>query len=362
MYQDDMETSAWYFDGQTSQAHAVSLSIDGQKLHIRSNSCKSTYAEDIDVAVALSEVSWAERVEHGMRMAYLANGGMLQAQDNAAWDQWTARYYLGQHWVAKAQLRWDAALSSAAVLIVLLALFYVYGLPWFAEVIAPKVPVQLVAKIGSTLLTSLEGDYLQPSKLGVEQQKKIRDTFAKAVRQALGAAAPDYDLRFYASKLGPNALALPGGTIILTDELVSLPPSGVATQQLIGVLGHELGHLQHHDGMRTLIQFAALTVVIDILMGDASSTLTLLPTWLAQARYSRAIEHQADQASAALLRANGISPTVMAGFFEQLACYHAAKNAHDREPSFLNIAFSSHPADTERIAFFKKAASRLSEP
>ncbi|OYU72188.1 MAG: hypothetical protein CFE45_40815, partial [Burkholderiales bacterium PBB5] len=45
-----------------------------------------------------------------------------------------------------------------------------------------------------------------------------------------------------------NALALPGGTLIVTDAMVRLLAD--RPDVLVGVFGHELGHLQHRHGMR----------------------------------------------------------------------------------------------------------------
>jgi Zn-dependent protease with chaperone function len=74
-----------------------------------------------------------------------------------------------------------------------------------------------------------------------------------------------------------------------------------------------------------------------------------------------------------LLKAAKISPLVMVTLFEKLGQSRQKSDrkdnsqhtdtepnkpaAKDSENSWLGIAFSSHPADAERIAFFKNAAS-----
>ncbi len=83
----------------------------------------------------------------------------------------------------------------------------------------------------------------------------------------------DYAIRFRASKIGPNALALPGGVIYVTDELVELAPDDDA---VIGVLAHELGHIEQRHLMRRLFASAAVGAAAAVLFGDVSTVLAAL--------------------------------------------------------------------------------------
>ena len=70
---------------------------------------------------------------------------------------------------------------------------------------------------------------------------------------------PAHRIEFRKSRIGPNAFALPGGSIVITDELVALVDGDAAV--VTGVLGHELGHVRHRDGMRMLLQASAVGVL-----------------------------------------------------------------------------------------------------
>jgi len=82
--------------------------------------------------------------------------------------------------------------------------------------------------------------------------------------------------------------------------------------------------------------------------------------------YSRDFEREADLDAVALLRANGLSPALMAELFERLErqrqAMKAAKPASGAEADdgfggdLLGIAFASHPADAERVQAFRDAA------
>jgi predicted Zn-dependent protease len=172
---------------------------------------------------------------------------------------------------------------------------------------------------------------------------------------------PAYRLVFRASRIGPNAFALPGGTIVLTDELVRRVDADAAI--VTGVLAHELGHLRERHGLRLLAQVGALGLLWSALLGDFSGLLATAPALLGQASYSRDAEREADGEAVRVLRAAGIAPTVMVTLFEKLAARddapsQAGARDGDDAPSWLGIAIASHPADAERIRFFRDAAAR----
>ncbi|MGD9832902.1 MAG: M48 family metallopeptidase, partial [Piscinibacter sp.] len=107
---------------------------------------------------------------------------------------------------------------------------------------------------------------------------------------------------------------------------------------------------RHRDGMRMLIQASAVGVLASVVVGDFNSLLATVPVVLGQSAYSRDAERRADEESARLLRDAGLSPAVMVGFFEKLA--------KEQGEHRLGIAIASHPADEERIRFFREAAAQ----
>jgi Zn-dependent protease with chaperone function len=202
----------------------------------------------------------------------------------------------------------------------------------------------------------------------------LRSALAQAVKrvQQQSRGQPlSYDLRFHdsprvpsrrgnATRLGPNAFALPGGVVIVTDEMLRMLEG--RDDVLIGVLGHELGHVQRRHGMRVLVQTTLIGAVASALWGDISTVLAAAPALLGQSAYSREFEREADDDAIDLLRANGLSPTVMIELFERLQKLRAADAADQGgKPNSgfdLGIALASHPADTERIQRFRDAAAR----
>ena len=96
-----------------------------------------------------------------------------------------------------------------------------------------------------------------------------------------------------------------------------------------------------------------------IALGDFSTVLAGAPALLGQLAYSRDAEREADGESLHLLRANGIPPSVMVVFFEQARAWRDSEAGRKKGADFdPGIALASHPADDERIAFFRDAAPR----
>ncbi|MBW1770800.1 MAG: M48 family metallopeptidase, partial [Deltaproteobacteria bacterium] len=84
-----------------------------------------------------------------------------------------------------------------------------------------------------------------------------------------------YELKILFRKggyLGPNAFALPGRTIIFTDEMVQL---AAHDDELLAVLTHEIGHIVHRHGMRRVIQDSLLGFALLAITGDVSGSSEL---------------------------------------------------------------------------------------
>ena len=353
--------SGVYFDGQHGKGHTVQLHLDGIQLRI--------VGDGIDRTVALRSMQWPERTRHGMRVAHLEGGGSVQSDDSAAWDAWSHAAGLHDSLVVRLQQSWRAVALSLLALVTLIVALQQWGVPVAARAIVALTPRTVDTAIGDYTLAAIDEHWMQPSALPAQQALQIQQALAKAVAGMPPGTVPRWQLALRATKLGPNALALPNGTIILTDDMVTMVDGD--EDVLVGVLAHELGHVQHRHGMRMLVQVAALGTLAGAVVGDFSSLLASVPALMGQASYSRHAEQEADAMSVDVLRHAHLSPTVMVTMFDKLAEWRlrkeqeAAEKHHaevakkadaDDGPSWLGIAFSSHPADAQRVQFFQEAA------
>lgn len=354
------ELSVEYFDGHSATPQTARLRREGSELVI-------TLATGQQRRERWRSVAWPERSRHGRRQAYLSGHGLLVGPDTAAWDAWAAQQGAGPGLVNRWILSWRGVLAALLLCLAAAPLVWLYGLPALAQGVLTWVPASVDAQLGDAGLAQFEREMLLPTALPEARQAAIRQQFAQAVQRADGrrvaqgqAPLPAYTLHFRATPergIGPNAFALPGGHIVLTDSLARLLDD--RPEVLLGVLAHELGHVQHRHGMRMLVQSAVVAGVSALVLGDASSLLAALPVVFSHAAYSRGFEFEADAEAARLLRANGHRPEVMAVLFERLRADQARRSGRQpgAEPGKapedsgfeLPIGLATHPPDAERI-------------
>jgi Zn-dependent protease with chaperone function len=357
---------AVYFDGESARAHAVTLSLSGAMLQIRGDA--------IALDLEADAVHWSERTRHGPRVAHLTGGAALHCRDAAACDAWLRATGRGDSWVVQVQQSWRWVLASLAALVLLLTAVAIWGVPWFSQIALAAIPHDVDTALGEATLARLDKHLTAPTALDAAKQQRVRDAFARAAASQSGAhpgaELPAYALLFRRDRekgmIGPNAFALPGGTMIMTDAMVEL--FDAEPDVLTGVLAHELGHVRQRHGMRMVVQASLIGLLSSIVLGDFSSLLAAAPVVLSQAGYSRDAEREADAFCAAFLKAAAVSPALMISLFEKLGAARANKEpkdgpdaakgraSADASGSWLGIAFASHPADKERTDFFRSAA------
>ena len=188
-------------------------------------------------ACRCARIRWPERTRHGVRVAELPDGASLHCADARAWDAFALACGRGDGWVVRAQQSWRGVLASLAALVALLAALYVWGVPWAARRRAGADAGQRRPRRrrGRRCARSTS-ELMQPSELPAAEQQRLRERLrARAGRAAGAARVPAHRIEFRSSRIGPNAFALPGGTIVLTDELVKLVDGDAAV--ITGVLG-----------------------------------------------------------------------------------------------------------------------------
>ena len=144
-----------------------------------------------------------------------------------------------------------------------------------------------------------------------------------------------------------NAVALPGGRVLLFDGLLNEAES---PDEVAAVLGHEIGHVRKRHVMQSLIRQMGLSVLLGGFDGSGGSTVS----GLLSLSYSRDAESEADRYSIERMKAADISPEGGAAFFERLG-------GEDRSYSRVDTAIgylSSHPHSADRKEVFRKAVGK----
>lgn len=115
--------------------------------------------------------------------------------------------------------------------------------------------------------------------------------------------------------------------------------------EILGVLAHEVGHLEQRHGLRIILQDALSALLIAALTGDLSNVSTLsatVPTVLMQAKYSRDFEREADQYAFAYLETNERDTNALATLLDRVE--RESRSGSGNGPAAW---FSSHPPSDE---------------
>ncbi|HAD04582.1 MAG TPA: peptidase M48 [Desulfuromonas sp.] len=332
-----------YYDGASSTRHNVTLWREGPLLLVA--------GDGIERGCEISQLRISPPLGRLRCTLTFPDGALCEVEESAALDA-----LLGKSGPARAEglvHGWEKSLSFAAAALVLTVLlvwgFLRFGIPVVARHVAAAIPAASEATMGKETLDFLDGFILQPSALPEERQLEVRQLFAELCRNLPGATG--YRLELRASKaLGANALALPGGIVIATDDFITL---AAHNDEIVAVLAHECAHIRQRHALRQVLQNSAAGVVIVALTGDITSITALaagLPTALVNARYSRQFEEEADDQAIAYLLAQKIPVGRYADILRRLQAAHDEKNggAATREKAFGDL-FSTHPETEARV-------------
>lgn len=340
----------WY-DGTHARGRAVRVALQGGQLWLQDDA-------GLRHGLPLSHVQWPERTRHGQRVAHLREGGSLAFADAAGFEAWRQAQGHRESWVVRAQQHWRSTAAAVLALVLVALAGYRWGVPLMASAVVAALPAQAEQSIGDAALSQLRQGLLQPSKTEPSVQARWREQLQQALQQAYPEGVVPWQLHFAGGgRLGANALALPGGHIVITDELLALMQG--ADDAVLGVLAHEYGHVRRRHGLQALVRLGMVSAATSVALGDFSAVLAGVPALLAHLGYSREAEREADADAAHVLLASGRDPAAMLQLFERLRGGpqgDGAPSTQRRDRQAPPIAFASHPADEERERFFLEVA------
>ncbi|USD65585.1 M48 family metallopeptidase [Vibrio sp. SCSIO 43136] len=267
------------------------------------------------------------------------NGWTFVASRTEALDAWLKNNGQSSR-VDKLERNWSAWLVGSVVTLLVLFASYTYLLPWVSFQVAKSLPPTLVSTLQSEVINTLDEQSFQPSKLPASQQQAIRARAQQYIAKLDPLPYP-IQIEFRSSKLGANAFALPGGMIILLDELVNMAEND---QQLDSIILHEVGHVYHRHMTTRLVHSSILSVSFALLTGESTGivdNLAGIALFILANGESRQAEREADlYAKQAMIEIYG-SSQAMAEMFVQLQQHNQTSM-----PKWL----SSHPDIEQRIS------------
>ncbi len=346
-----MTFQADYFDGHSARARSVlvqALPAPESVIVFESEGRHYRYA--------FSEIHLQAKLGATRRLVDLPDGSRLEANQlnelEAAMQSrrnifWGAVHYLENHmgWVMVALI--GTVLAGW--------MFLQFGVPRLAEYVAQATPPNVERKLGEQVLEGFDHKmgYLSPSKIAPQKQNEVRLAMTGLCTRIGGC--PNYRLEFRdGGMIGPNAFALPGGIMVVTDDLIKLSKNDT---EVVAVLAHEMGHVKGRHAFRQSIQGALAGLVLAAVTGDVSSMASGLPAAVLQMRYSRALETEADEFAMQSLQKACLPPKAFADILLRLTQAPVTKDnkkqAQRQEP--ITDILSTHPDTLDRIKPFMLA-------
>ncbi len=283
-----------------------------------------------------SQTSLDQAAGGGTRNLYFADGWLFQTEDSRV-------SLLMQESLSHRLLRlfeqFHPRLIALAVLCMIGSMaLWKWAIPAMVTIAVWMTPEPMIRQVDRATLETMDFTMLEASNLS-QEQKDAQNAILDDLRHALGTE-DSFNLVFRDMPgMGANAAALPGGTIIVSDALVS--GYGADPDVIAGVLAHEMGHVVEEHGLRQVYRSLSLYLIIAMMAGDVGPVLEdllLEGQAFASLSYSRKHELSADRFAVRLLNKSEYDTDGFKRFFADLS--------DGEEPPAW---FSTHPTHSDRI-------------
>ncbi len=231
--------------------------------------------------------------------------------------------------------------NVAGVALTLAALYFVIG--FVANAAAMRISEETEAKYFGAAYQSIHSE-------------PVHADFER-VRELFSTLSQDEQLRplpwqlLYSGDKAPNAFAVPGGGVIVTQGLLDAVKSEPA---LAFVLGHELAHHQFRHTLKGFGRKLLVALSLGVVFGATDSGLVTGAVELAEFKHSRTDERQADELGFRLAHSMFGDSDGYLEFFLQLQ-EHDGKG----DSPWMNFT-GSHPPTGERLAHLRSLQKELS--
>jgi predicted Zn-dependent protease len=184
------------------------------------------------------------------------------------------------------------------------------------------------------------------------EQESQTDQMLNEIGNRLAACVANKSRRFsFETVKGPepNAFALPGGFIFVTQSLIEL--CRYDQDEIACILGHEMAHIIRGHAMNRIVRNSAISAASRAapIRGVLSGWLRKVGVQFIESAYSKDLESEADRLGVRLVAAAGYEPGACIQLFSRLAKLNSPPGQFD-----LGSYFSSHPPFNVRIDNIKR--------
>lgn len=222
----------------------------------------------------------------------------------------------------------------------LLVILYLIFVPWIAEKLADKVPVNREKQMGDAVYDAMGLEEIED-----RESSAILNEFFKAM-----AVPTAYDIRISVVEDNVvNAFALPGGRIVVYKALLRQVRS---YPELAALLSHEFTHIDQKHSTKRIFRSLGSKVFLGLLFGRFGSVTAVMVNQadeLKNLKYSRSLEKEADLKGLEILLQRKIDPGGFADLFMHLKDHSPGSSV----PEFLG----SHPDIEKRMNYIREQSS-----
>jgi Zn-dependent protease with chaperone function len=238
-------------------------------------------------------------------------------------------------------------LVTGISVIVLFSWLYVRFLsPWVGEQVAGFIPKHIEKKLGEASINGL---------LNFGEVDSLKSIALKEFVTELNMVK-DYDLKtYYVDSDITNAMAAPGGQIVVFDGIVQLTD---CYDQLAGLLSHEAAHVNQRHSLKSIGRSVSVYFILSAITGDVAGSSGIILEQAAQLNQlsnSRKDESEADEIAISELVKRGMNPIALAELFDRLQNKNSIlKDSTLLEGTLDKLEFlSTHPNTDKRIELIK---------
>lgn len=225
---------------------------------------------------------------------------------------------------------------------------YKWGIPYASKKIAYALPIEATKVISKSSLEFLDKYLLSKTKISKEKQEKITKHFEINILPLIEDKKQfNYEIIFRNWQIEDesiaNALALPDGKIVITDELIKLSTN---QKELDSIILHEVGHIYNRHTLQRVSQNTFSALISMYITGDLSTFAQAgvgFASMAAYSKYSRDHEKEADLYSFKKMIQGKIDPIHFATIMSKIT-----KNEHKQKEVQYDF-LSSHPNTKSRV-------------
>lgn len=243
--------------------------------------------------------------------------------------------------LSKLETSWKTVAVLAVASIGLIYSIFTWGLPLFSAGAAYATPTIALTAIDDGALVTMDKLFFEESNLSDDEKQRLQKLFDEVIIVS-DQVSPKPKLLFRDSPtIGANAFALPGGSIVFTDQIIKLSKND---DELAGVVAHEIGHVTHQHGLKQIYRVLGVGFMIAVIGGDSSQLIDEVVTQAALVQnfsYTRQFEEQADKNSVELMSKLNRDPYAFVNLLDRIV-------PPTKDEGSDTSWYSTHPGNKDR--------------